>query len=134
MKKIIPFQGKISMSAIENLVADMREEILPWVYVNSPGGEFEFFSAIGPAIQRRGIVTLSGNVRSAAVILYMLGHKRYALRDSSFLFHKVRVFAGPLGAVTVSDADNFEQYEHLMSDKGREEYQEWRRSMHTAQD
>lgn len=132
--KIIPFRSEISVPAIENLVTELREDVLPWVYVDSPGGQFEFFSAIGPALQRRGIVTLGGNVASAAVILYLLGHQRYALPSTRFMFHEVRVFGGPLGTVTLSGVDAFEEYEKEMSDKGREAYQEWRRQMHTAQD
>jgi ATP-dependent protease ClpP protease subunit len=131
--RIIPFAERITLPAIEGLVYNLKDDILPTVYVDSPGGQFEFFSAIGPALQRRGITTLAGNVRSAAVILYILGYQRYATERSQFLFHEVRVYSRIGGGITLSDIESFEQYDKFMSGQGREAYQEWRRQMWAAQ-
>ncbi len=128
------FNAEISRSTVERLLVRLRSANSPnRVYVSSPGGTFDFFSVLGPAIQRQGIVTLSGDVRSAAVILFLLGHVRQALPDATFFFHEVRTFVGQGGQVTVADLEDAEEHERIMSAEGRDAYQEWRRGMKMAQ-
>ncbi|MEK7570128.1 MAG: hypothetical protein AAB515_01640 [Patescibacteria group bacterium] len=128
------FESQINEHKILDLLNALKQANGPQgVYVNSPGGTFEFFSQLGPAIERRGIVTLSGDVRSAAVILALLGNRRYALPDSTFFFHEVRTIVNESQQVTLYDLDEFLEYEHYMSGKMREGIQEWRRQMLVAQ-
>jgi ATP-dependent protease ClpP protease subunit len=103
-----------------------------FVVVDSPGGRFEFFSVVGPAIERRGITMLAGNVRSAAVILYLLGHRRLAFQDSVFFFHEVRTLVD--GAeITLTDLEEVEEYASRMRADHREHFEEWGHQMRTAQ-
>ncbi len=128
------FDREICKSTVETLLTKLRSaNSTNRVYVSSPGGTFDFFSVLGPAIQRQGIVTLSGDVRSAAVVLFLLGHVRQALPDATFFFHEVRTFVGQGNQITVADLEHAEEYERMMSAEGQEAYQEWRQSMKMAQ-
>jgi len=134
VKHVHRFEEGIDRRKIEDLLKSLRHPNSPrCVYVNSPGGAFEFFSELGPAIERLGITTLSGNVRSAAVILFLLGHRRVADLSSTFFFHEVRTLVGDGGVITITDLESVREYDRQMSGKKREVYQEWLRRMELAQ-
>ncbi|MBI4257294.1 ATP-dependent Clp protease proteolytic subunit [Candidatus Uhrbacteria bacterium] len=130
------FTGEISEQRIELLLQELRRENgRTGLFVHSPGGTFDFFSRLGPAIARRDVTTFAGDVESAAVLLYLLGHRRIAHPRSTFLFHEVRIFpAGSMGGpITVTDLEGFEEYRSRMSREGREHYEAWLASMRDAQ-
>ena len=132
--RMIMFNKELRRSSVERLLATLRQANAPRnVFVSSPGGSFDFFSTLGPAIERQGIVTLAGDVRSAAVLLFLLGHVRKVIPESTFFFHEVRALVGPVGEITISNLEEVEEYENQMSGNERESYQEWRRSMKAAQ-
>ena len=116
MEEILVFQTLVRKKSVEGLLEALKRANAPrQVYVDSPGGSFEFFSTLGPAISRRGITTLSGNVRSAAIILFLLGHTRRAFPNSTFFFHEVRTLVGPHGEITIADLEEVQEYEQEMS-------------------
>lgn len=130
----LAFEGMIHQYSIEHLLEELRRTNAPRnVYVSSPGGSFEFFSVLGPAIEQRGIVTLSGDVRSAAIILYLLGHRRQALPDATFFFHEVRTLVGGQGNITIADLEEVEEYQEYLSHEHREYIDEWMSQMKAAQ-
>lgn len=134
--RLFAFMGEISEQRIERLLAELRSESChTGLFVHSPGGTFDFFSRLGPAIARRGITTFAGNVESAAVLLYLLGHKRIAHPRSTFLFHEVRAFPSGLngGPVTITNLEAFEDYRKQMSREGRNFYDTWLSGMRDAQ-
>jgi ATP-dependent protease ClpP protease subunit len=134
--RILAFTGEISESRIELLLQMLqRESGQTGLFVHSPGGTFNFFSRLGPAIARRGITTFAGDVESAAVLLYLLGHHRIAHPRSTFFFHEIRVFPLGLsgGPLTVTDLEGFEAYKNQMSCEGREFYETWLSGMQSAQ-
>jgi ATP-dependent protease ClpP protease subunit len=132
--KYIPFQTPIDRLSVEGLMTQLNQANAPRiVFVDSPGGEFEFFSVVGPQIQRRGITTLAGEVASAAVILYLLGHERLALPSSTFFFHEVRTLVNENGAVTLTDLQSVREFEREMSGQKREVLQHWYNQMALAQ-
>ncbi len=132
--RVIVFDEEIRRSSVNRLLGRLCQAGSPrHVIVDSPGGQFDFFSTLGPAIERQGIVTLARDVRSAAVILFLLGHFRQAFPDSTFFFHEVRAMVGPVGEITITDLEEVEEYEREMSGRGREFYQEWRNQMRAAQ-
>jgi ATP-dependent protease ClpP protease subunit len=140
----IPFECEISRNSIEALLTTLRKTDAPQpqgVHIHSPGGEFEFFSELAPAIERRGIVTLTEEARSSAVLLALLGHRRQAMPKATFFFHEVRAFfrvpeaPGQEISMTVSDLDTlFEYEEEVISALKREQIAEWRRRTVSAQD
>ncbi len=67
------------------------------VKIVSPGGTFAFFSRMAPAIERTGFTSIGCDVRSAAIILHLLGARRYATRDAVFFFHEVRAISHDTG-------------------------------------
>lgn len=132
--QFVAFEGVITHPAVEDLLRHFGKANPPaGVYVNSPGGSFEFFSVLGPAIKRKDIATISGNVRSSAIILALLGAKRYALPDATFFFHEVRTLVTDGNAVTVCDLEEALEYEDWMSGHQRESLEEWRHRMQQAQ-
>ena len=132
--QVIYFGEEVAQRSVERLLSRLQQaNSSRYVHVDSPGGTFDFFSVLAPAIERQGIITLSGNVRSAAILLYLLGNTRQAFPDSSFFFHEVRAMVGPRGGITVADLEEVEEYEKEMSGRQREGYQEWCRSMQAAQ-
>ncbi len=127
------FQDTLTRPSIERLLSSLRGANGPkGLYVDSPGGEFEHFSVLGPAIERQHIVTLAGNVRSAAIILFLLGHQRYAQPDSTFFFHQVHTLVKGT-TVNLCDLEETAEYEQWLSAYRREHLQEWRRQMRMAQ-
>lgn len=134
--KLLAFTDTITEERIERLLSELRREAgQTGLFISSPGGTFSFFSRLGPAIARQGITTFAGDVESAAVLLYLLGHRRIAHPASTFLFHEVRIFPHGLrgGPITVSDLEAFEEYCCEMSYEGRAYYEAWLSSMREAQ-
>lgn len=132
--KFVPFYRRISAQSVVDLLEDLSKADAPnGVYVSSPGGRFEFFAELAPAIERRGIVTLSDDVRSAAVILALLGHQRLAMPDSTFFFHEVRTLVGLEGEVTICDLQEVMDYQERIEAERREFLEEWLRRMQMAQ-
>lgn len=130
----IVFDRKLSQFSVQALLEELGQANAPrHVYVDSPGGQFEFFSCLAPAIERRGIITLAGDVRSAAVILFLLGCDRKAFPDSVFFFHEVRALVDEGGEVTIADLEMVQEYDREMSGRRHEFYKEWLRKMRAAQ-
>lgn len=131
----VRFEGEINEYSVERLLRRLRQVNAPRsVYVSSPGGRFELFSILGPAIERQGIVTLAGEVRSAATILFLLGHTRKAFPNSTFFFHEVRTLVGFYDSgITIADLEEVEWYQNEMSGRSKETYQEWLRQMKSAE-
>ncbi len=130
----ILFDREICHSTIEQLLTELRLVNAPRVvYISSPGGTFEHFRTLGPAIARQGITTVSGRVYSAAIILFLLGHRRLAFPDGTFFFHEVRTLVGPMGEITIADLEEVREYEQYMEAHEREKLQVWRNNMRAAQ-
>jgi ATP-dependent protease ClpP protease subunit len=132
--RYIAFHSQIDGRSIDHLLDLLDRANAPrTVYVSSRGGEFELFSVVGPRIERHGLVTIAGDVASAAVILYLLGHKRYASPSSSFFFHEVRTLVGEGGQITLTTLERVREYEREMSGRKREALQHWYNQMQLAQ-
>lgn len=130
---LVSFQGRITPDKVMDMVTTLGSSAAPaGIYVNSPGGRFEFFSVMGPAIARRGIVTLSGEVASAGVILSLLGHHRFAFPDSTFFFHEVRSIVSDQ-AVLICNIEEALEHQERMCAEMREGYEEWLHSLRLAQ-
>jgi ATP-dependent protease ClpP protease subunit len=102
------------------------------VLVNSDGGHFEFFSTVAPSIERRGITMISGDVRSSAVALFLLGHRRLAYLDSTFFFHEVRAIVYG-HHISVADLEHAVEAQEEMRAEGRGAYRDWLHDMKRAQ-
>lgn len=127
------FEGRVCKEKVEQVLLDLSKANSPQeIFVNSPGGKFEFFQVLGPAIERRGLTTISGRVASSAVILYLLGWSRKAYEDASFYFHEVRAVVDGR-SVTVCNLSDAIEYERRASARGREILEEWLRQTRTAQ-
>lgn len=132
------FRGEVSRESVEMLMERLRKgDTPPRVLVDSPGGTFEFFSVLGPALSRQGFRAFSGDVRSAAVVLFLLGRRRYATPSSTFFFHDVRTIVEPDLHLTLCDAeeamDRAREIERQLPGRDREHLQEWLRQMRMAQ-
>lgn len=133
MKSYIHYNGPIDRHSIESMLkALQRPETPRTMLIDSNGGTFHFFSTLAPAIARQGITTVSGDVRSAAVLLFLLGHRRYALPDSTFFFHEVRAMTS-FGAITVCNLEDAMEMEEYMEAEHRENLEQWRHQMRAAQ-
>ncbi|MFA5841644.1 MAG: ATP-dependent Clp protease proteolytic subunit [Candidatus Paceibacterota bacterium] len=135
---VIPFNGIISGSRIENLLNVLRRDCgRSLVVVNSPGGEFEFFSKLAPALMRTGFVSVGNRVASAAIVLQLLGRERLATPNATFFFHEVRTILGAGGEVTICDLERFLDMEREMKENlgraCREEIEMWHQGMAAAQ-
>lgn len=130
---LIAFNGEITPWKVDDTFEMLRSNNAPGgIYVNSPGGRFEFFSVMGPAIARRGIITLSGDVGSAGVILSLLGHRRFAFSDSTFFFHEVRsIIQG--NEVLICDIEEALEHQDRMRNEIREDFEEWQHRLKMAQ-
>ncbi len=106
--RILTFTHDVSAESVTELLLQLQKPSAPRrVMIASDGGTFGFFSALGPAVQRCGITTLAGDVASSALILYLLGHHRQALPESTFFFHEVRAIIGPHGEISVTDMEGY---------------------------
>ncbi len=134
-RQYLEYEGIIERTSVEDLISEIRKPNTPKaVYVNSPGGKFEFFQTLGPAIERQGITTLSGDVRSAAVILYLLGQNRLAYPDAQFFFHEVRTLVEPSGTISITEMEEVRDFTYrYMDGQTREGFGEWARQMKSAQ-
>ncbi len=137
MAECIAFSGQTSRKSVEDLLEGLqRTSGKRMVTIDSPGGSFEFFSVLGPALKRTGYISVGTSVRSAAIFLQLLGRQRLALPGSTFFFHDVRAVIGKHGEVTVFELDEFLQREKDMKKKHSaqtEVMQEWIRRMQVAQ-
>ncbi len=132
--RVIRFHGPINHTAVRTVLRRVREPDAPRiVHVNSDGGTFDFFSVLGPAVARQGLTMMSGYVASAAVILYMLGHRRLATADAQFFFHEVRALGNGVDGVMICDIDQALYEEERIEADQREFLEEWRRQMRAAQ-
>lgn len=85
-----------------------------------------------------GISTIAGNVRSSAVLLFLLGHQRYSLPDSTFFFHEIRALVGDPkdsnSAITICNLEYVQDYyKDQIKGQQKEIVQEWHRRMKSAQ-
>ncbi|MCB9798520.1 ATP-dependent Clp protease proteolytic subunit [Candidatus Nomurabacteria bacterium] len=133
--RLFPFFDEITAEGVFTVLRALLSVNPPnGIYVNSPGGRFDFFSSLGPAIERQGIITLSQDVSSAAVLLTLLGHKRYAFGDSTFYFHEVRAMIGdPLDEITICDIETVIDEQERIEAEDRENLEEWLFQMRVAQ-
>jgi len=135
MKPIICFDTAISQDSVEHLLTYLRSaNSSDTILIDSPGGTFDFFSVLGPAISRLGVTTVANRVYSAASILFALGRERIVHPESEILFHEVRVMTLDGRHITVGNADDLEALHNDMRKRPTEEFEEWRRQMHNAQD
>lgn len=134
MRRCVRFSGQISLDSIQDLLEDLkRRGSGQQVLIRSPGGAFEFFSDLAPQLIRCGFESVGQNVASAAIILHMLGSKRYALPHSTFFFHEVRsiVHGSAITVCNLDEAiDRMREYEMSYT---RETLEEWRNQMRNAQ-
>lgn len=131
----IYFDGQISRSRIEGLLTDLRKiNAKQRVWINSLGGTFEFFSILGPPLLYQGFTAVGRDVRSAAIVLYLLGYRRYAIPGTVFFFHEVRAIMDGCGIITIRDLEEVLKLEaNLLADEGREVVQEQLRRLRNAQ-
>lgn len=129
----IAFNCDISQEAIKELLKRLQGDSRQQVWVDSPGGTFEFFSTFAPMLLRQGFTSVACDVRSAAVVLFLLGRKRFALPDSVFFFHEVRVISNE-GEVTICDLETAIEWQREQEDAlGRELLEEELQRMRNAQ-
>lgn len=136
---VIPFTGEMNAHSVERLIEDLKKaNASNIVYIDSPGGSFDFFFRRAPFLQRRGLITIAGDVRSAAVLLYLLGYQRFALPDSTFFFHEVRALVGSaiygIQEVKICNLEEVLEYQEYMHGSQREFYEEWLIQMRKAQE
>lgn len=133
-ERMLTFDRDVSAESVSDLLLQLQRPSTPrLVMVDSDGGTFEFFSALGPAVRRCGITTLAGDVASSALVLYLLGHRRQALPDSTFYFHEVRAIIGPYGEITVTDMADYLGLVNDMSLHGGEVLEHFLEQMQSAQ-
>lgn len=135
MRELLAFDGAVRRDTVEGLLTTLKQANPPdGVIIRSPGGTFDHFSVLGPAIARRGVVMVAADVQSAAVALYLLGSRRLALPDATLFFHEVRALVAPgVEGVTVCDIERALEEEDRIRGEDREVYQEWVRQMRMAQ-
>lgn len=130
----ISFFREISLGTITELLGELRKDGLGRrVLIKSPGGTFEFFSIFAPAFIRQGFTSVGYEVSSAAIILFLLGNKRFVLPESTFFFHEVRAIIGAK-AITICNVDEAIDWAREMSRAlSREPLEEFQRQMNNAQ-
>ncbi len=134
MTAFLGIQGVLSEDYIEALLHEVRTKNIRNVFVDSPGGQFEFFSRLGPALRHQGLLTLAGDVRSAAIVLFLLGHTRQAYPDATFFFHEVRTLVGQQGEVTIAELEMVSDYaERFLKTEDRDLCGIWLQQMRDAQ-
>lgn len=134
----IHFTGDIHPAKVENLIDQLHQANAgphQQVWIRSNGGQFEFFSILGPTLNRFGFTSVGCDVRSAAIILHLLGHRRIALPSANFFFHEVRTLVKGVGVITLCTMEEIlDQEARLWKDGTRcEVVQEWYRQMRNAQ-
>ena len=132
--RLIHFATDVTESTVEDLVTALRSPNAPrTVLIDSKGGHFMFFSTLGPAILRRGITTVSGDVRSSAISLYLHGQRRLAYPDAQFRFHEVHFDVPGWGLATLTDIEREEEDFLRLQGKAREEAEEFVHGLRVAQ-
>jgi ATP-dependent protease ClpP protease subunit len=137
MERIL-FKGEIYPSKVEGLIDQLqRIDAGPrqQVWIESNGGQFEFFSVLGPPLCRLGFTSVGCDVHSAAVALHLLGHRRIALPSANFFFHEVRSLVNGGGVITICTLEEVLNREaKLWKDGAKREFiQEWYNRMRNAQ-
>ncbi len=128
------FEDRITEARIEALVTTLkRSGVRPQIVIDSPGGEFTFFSTRARGLQQRRITMLAGTVGSAANVLYLLGCRRLAFRQSTFWFHEV-LTAVEGRVITICDFERYSQFREQMAAEQREMLEQWEHQARTAQD
>lgn len=136
--RAISFRGDISKAKIVRLLESLQSDHgRSLVVVDSPGGEFEFFSQLAPPLARAGFVSVGVRVASAAIVLQLLGAERLAVPDATFFFHEVRTIIGSNGEVSVYDLERALDIEREMKNRlklpEREFLEHWYSQMVSAQ-
>lgn len=124
----------VCQQSIQELI--MRVRYTPTsriVLIDSPGGEFEFFNTLAPALLRESITTLAGEATSAATILYLLGENRLAFPDATFHFTKIRAIADHDDVITILDQDFANDMAEMLEEEDPEGYAEELRNMQAAE-
>jgi|GEM_PF-4678594 len=134
--KDVNFFHEVSLGAVKDLLSGLQKDGGGQrVWIRSPGGTFEFFSVLAPPLMRQGFTSVGCDVRSAAVVLYLLGHRRFVLPNGIFFFHEVRAIAHTGEIITVCDLDRAIEWEKERQRALRREFlEEERRNMRNAQD
>lgn len=115
---VIPFTGEVSKGNVGQLLRSVNTHYgQGCVIVDSPGGEFEFFSLLAPPLARAGFVSIGVKVASAAILLQLLGRERLALPDSTFFFHEVRTIVGQYGEISLYDIERALDIEREMKER-----------------
>lgn len=134
MRKIgYVFNDTVSRESTVELLNRLRNQAQMPVYVSSLGGTFDFFSVLAPTLRRSGMITVSGVVCSAAIILFLLGQRRQAFPNAIFFFHEVRTLVQPSGAISIAEAEEVEEYAQWLAEEEQENFQYWLSSMREAQ-
>lgn len=103
----IQFFNEINQERIERLLGVCQSHIgKKNIWIISPGGSFEFFSRLGPPLHRQGVTTIGIDVKSAAIILFLLGHQKLVIPESEFFFHEVRVIPSGHNEITICDLED----------------------------
>ncbi len=135
--RLINFYGEVNRPRVEQLLQALQQSPQSHVRLASPGGTFEFFSVLAPSLARAGYTVVAEDVRSAAIVLQLLAHRRLAVPSATFFFHEVRAIIGPGLEVTVCDvseaSDRAREAKDLITAEGRDQLEEWEHRMKMAQ-
>ena len=136
--RLIPFEEEISRERIEWLLHELQSDYgRGLVFIDSPGGAFEFFSQLAPPLARSGFVSVGSRVASAAIVLQLLGRERLATPDATFFFHEVRTIVEPGGEFSIYDLERALDMEREMkerwSNSEREFVERWHDQQASAQ-
>ncbi|MCG2696635.1 hypothetical protein L6270_01195 [Candidatus Parcubacteria bacterium] len=103
----IGFSSEVSLDSVQCLLKMLQKKRGggQMVWIDSPGGSFEFFSTLAPFLLQHSFTSVCRDVRSAAVILFLLGKKRLVLPDGVFFFHEVRAISNDGHEITICDLD-----------------------------
>jgi len=125
------FEGEISGYRIEKLLEQLQRNYgSACVMIDSPGGTFNFFSRLAPALARSGFVSIGERVASAAIVLQLLGRERLALPESTYFFHEVRTIFRPGLEVTICDVEHALEIEEEMARQSKRPQQEFLKQWH----
>lgn len=130
----IIYDRNISREGIEALASSLREfSGDKRVLINSNGGEFEFFSTLGPALTQQRFTSVALDVCSAANALYLLGSLRYVVPESRFFFHEVRAVSFDGCSITICDVERALDFEKEIRSERCEHAEDLLRGMKNAQ-
>lgn len=129
----IDFFTSISGFSVQNLLGKLDCPGEQRVWINSPGGTFEFFSVLAPPLIRKGFTAIALEVASSANVLYLLANNRYAVPDATFYFHEV-LMVGCRGVITICSAEEAVERARETAGRNLEEAMETLRRLRTGQD